>query len=35
MPASFQALAERGGVSPRLAQLLWLRGIDRPESLAE
>ena len=35
MPASFAAMAGRCGVSPRLARLLWLRGLDRPEAMAE
>lgn len=35
MPASFQTLAERCGISPRLARLLWIRGLDRPEAVAE
>ena len=34
-PASFHDMAERCGISPRLAQLLWLRGIDDREQLAE
>ena len=35
LPASFAAMAVRCGISPRLARLLWLRGLDRPEAMAE
>ena len=34
-PASFHALSVQCGVSPRLARLLWLRGLEKPEQLAE
>ncbi len=34
-PASFETLADRLGISMKLARLLWLRGLDRPEALAE
>lgn len=34
-PRSFHDVAARCGVSPRLAELLWLRGIERPEQLSE
>ena len=33
-PASFEQVAVRCGISPRLARLLWLRGLDSPEQLA-
>ena len=35
VPASFYDVAERCGISPRLAELLWLRGIESPEQLTE
>ena len=34
-PDSFQDVAERCGISSRLAQILWTRGLDSPEQLAE
>ena len=34
-PASFNDMAERCGISSQLARLLWLRGIDDREQLAE
>ncbi len=35
VPDSFHDAAARCGISPRLAELLWLRGLERPEELAE
>jgi len=35
LPPSFGNLAERLGISMKLARLLWLRGLDKPEALAE
>ena len=35
VPDSFHDAAERCGISPRLAEILWLRGLERPEELAE
>ncbi len=34
-PDSFHDAAARCGISPRLAELLWLRGLERQEELAE
>ena len=34
-PASFDMLAGRCGISPRLARLLWLRGLETSNQLAE
>lgn len=35
VPDSFHDMAGRCGISPRLAELLWLRGMERPEKLTE
>ena len=35
VPVSFYDAAERCGISPRLAELLWLRGVERADQLSE
>ena len=35
VPDSFHDAAERCGISSRLAEILWLRGLESPEELAE
>lgn len=35
MPPSFETLADRLGISQKLARLLWLRGLDQPAVLEE